>query len=100
MSIGFIGLGKMGRRMVQKLASDNHDVHVWNRTYEDSLELQKENPELKIYKTIEELYKALPEKIIWLMLPAAAVEEVLTEVSKYVKQGDIVIDGGNSRYQD
>lgn len=101
MQIGFIGLGKMGGRMVQKLIQDKHEVYAWNRTFAVSLDLQKENPKLKIAKTIEELISNLKSpKIIWLMVPANAVDEVLKEVTKYIKKGDIVIDGGNSNYLD
>jgi len=101
MQIGFIGLGKMGGRMVQKLTLDKHEVFAWNRTYDVSLELKKENPKLKITKTIQELVESLQSpKVIWLMVPAVAVDEVLDEVKKYIKTGDIVVDGGNSNYLD
>lgn len=101
MQIGFIGLGKMGGRMVQKLTGDKHEVYAWNRTFDVSLGLQKENPKLRIAKTIGELISNLKSpKIIWLMVPANAVDEVLEEVTKYIKKGDIVIDGGNSNYLD
>ncbi len=101
MQIGFIGLGKMGGRMVQKLTGDKHEVYAWNRTFDVSLGLQKENPKLRIAKTIGELISNLKSpKIIWLMVPANAVDEVLKEVTKYIKKGDIVIDGGNSNYLD
>ncbi len=101
MQIGFIGLGKMGGRMVQKLIDDKHEVFAWNRTFEVSKALQKENPKLNIVENIEELAGKLKSpKVIWLMVPAAAVDEILKEVTKYIEKGDIVIDGGNSNYLD
>ncbi|MDO8583079.1 MAG: decarboxylating 6-phosphogluconate dehydrogenase [bacterium] len=92
MKIGFIGLGKMGARMVQKLISQGHEVIAWNRS----------DHELKNVESVEKLVKSLESpKIIWSMLPAGdATEEILKEISKFVKAGDIVIDGGNSNFKD
>lgn len=101
MKIGFIGLGKMGSRMAGKLLSEGHEVVVWNRSPEAAQELRIKNKELRIAGTIEELIKKLEKpKIVWVMVPHAAVEEILTEVRKFVEVGDIVIDGGNSFYKD
>lgn len=92
MKIGFVGLGKMGGRMVQKLLSEGHEVLAWNRS----------DHELKNVETLEKLVKSLETpRIIWSMLPAGeATEEILKEVSKFVSQDDIVIDGGNSNFKD
>lgn len=92
MKVGFIGLGKMGSRMVEKLLKEGHEVTAWNRS----------DNELKTAETIEELVKNLEKpRIVWLIVPAGeATEEVLQEVSKYVEAGDIVIDGGNANYKD
>ncbi len=99
MKIGIIGLGKMGSRIAKKLAKDHH-VFVWNRSPEDVLELQKK-AKVKSKKTIEELIKSLARpRVVWVMVPHIAVEEILTEVKKSISRGDIVIDGGNSFYKD
>lgn len=101
MKSGFIGLGKMGSRMAEKLLNEGHEVVVWNRSIESANELRIKNHELRIARTIEELVRSLETpRIVWIMVPAAAVEEVLTEVRKFVEIGDIVIDGGNSFYKD
>src|SRR3989304_9372587 len=108
MQTGFIGLGKMGSRMVGKLVSDGHEVVVWNRSKETIEEFKNQNAKLKsesqkfkTSNTIKELVKGLKSpRIVWIMVPHIAVEEVLTEVKKFVEKGDIVIDGGNSIYQD
>lgn len=117
MKLGFIGLGKMGSRMVEKLLREGHQVVVWNRTKEvisnffakrDPAPLDKfqisnfENvkEKLEIAKTIKELVNLLkPPRIVWLMLPAGeATNTILTEVSEFVEPDDIVIDGGNSHF--
>ena len=101
MTIGFLGLGKMGSRMVSKLQKDGHKVYCWNRTHETALEIKKELRDLEVSKTIEDLVNSLPKPaIIWLMVPSSAVAEVLLELKKYIKAGDVVIDGGNSHFKD
>ncbi len=108
MKIGFIGLGKMGSRMAGKLANDGFEVHIWNRSKEAIEEFKRQNSKvkiesekLKVFETIEGLVRSLETpRVIWIMIPHVAVEEVLTEVRKFVSAGDIVIDGGNSFYKD
>ncbi len=108
MQLGFIGLGKMGSRMVEKLLSDNHEVIVWNRTQERvanfQFEISQKNLEkhLKIALTLENLVLGLKTpRVIWSMLPAGfPTEEVSTELSKLLEKDDILIDGGNSYFKD
>src|SRR5690348_12822998 len=98
MKVGFIGLGKMGSRIVKKLLSGGHEVVVWNRSEDPILSLQQEIRStnyvnnLDVASSIEELVSLLASpKVIWSMLPAGdATESVLQEVSKYVANGDIV----------
>lgn len=92
MRIGFIGLGKMGSRMVEKLLKEGHEVVAWNRS----------DNELKNAETVEELVKSLETpRVVWSMVPAGeATEDILNEISKFAEKGDIVIDGGNSHFKD
>lgn len=92
MKIGFIGLGRMGGRMVQKLLKEGHEVVAWNRS----------DHELKNAETIEKLIKSLEApRVIWSMLPAgSSTESILVEIDKFVSEKDIVIDGGNSNFKD
>lgn len=113
MRLGFIGLGKMGNRMVMKLLSEGQEVVVWNRTKEKitNLQLQIANSDFKdrlgVAESIEELVSKsestdeVGPRIIWSMLPAGQpTEDMLSEIGKYVREGDIVIDGGNARFND
>lgn len=102
MKIGFIGLGKMGSRMVSKLLQDKHDVVVWNRSSAPVEDLRFKIQDLRSSKTIKELVDSLSKpRIVWLMLPAGeATQNILDEISKYVQPGDIVIDGGNAHFKD
>ncbi len=109
MKIGFIGLGKMGNRMVSKLLEEGHEVIVWNRS-PDKISLLRQGFEgqanfkdnLIEASSVEDLVRQLEKpRIVWSMLPAGeATQEILGEVSKFVEAGDIVIDGGNSRFSD
>src|SRR3989344_6026613 len=117
MKLGFIGLGRMGSRMVIKLLEEGHKVVVWNRTREkisllchrlrqgfegqEGFEGQA-NFKLRVAETIEDLVKQLDKpRIVWLMLPAGeATEEILGKVEKYVDADDVIIDGGNAHWPD
>lgn len=108
MQLGFIGLGKMGTRMVEKLLADNHVVVAWNRsrdiTEQFRLVLSEKRLDDRFVAAvdIQALVQSLTvPRIIWLMLPAGEVtQSVLDEVVSYTEQGDIIIDGGNSFYKD
>lgn len=101
MKIGFIGLGKMGNRMVGKLASGGHDVVVWNRTEQVANDLQREISSITVSSGIKDLINSLPKPVvIWIMVSHSGVEDVLEEVKKYIEKGDVVIDGGNSHFLD
>ena len=109
MTIGFIGLGKMGSRMASKLLGEGHSLAVWNRSKDAIEEFKIQNAKfkitiqnLKVAETMRDLIKRLEQpRIVWAMVPAGdATEEILKEVSKFVEKDDIVIDGGNSNFKD
>lgn len=108
MQIGFIGLGKMGTRMVEKLLSEGHIIVGWNRTRQIiehfRFTLQEKNLDTSFIAAddVESLIKGLTiPRIIWVMVPAGEpTDTMMTEISKYIEEGDIVIDGGNSHFKD
>lgn len=108
MQLGFIGLGKMGSRMVLKLLEGGHEVVVWNRSLDtvENFKFQITNDQLKqkltVARTIEGVVSQLESpRIIWSMLPAGdATEAALQEVEKFATKDDIMIDGGNAHYAD
>ena len=108
MQLGFIGLGRMGNRMVTKLLEGGHEVVIWNRTEEKVVALRTQVSGLRIQgkliaaDSIDDLVKKLdPPRIIWSMLPSGdPTEQTLSEISKYIEKDDIVIDGGNAHYPD
>lgn len=112
MKIGFIGLGKMGSRMVEKLISEGHEVVAWNRTWDTArqfetkvkreIDIVKTKGKLKIVDSIGRLVLNLDHpRIVWVMLPAGETsEKVLIEVASFLGRGDILIDGGNAFWED
>jgi len=100
MKIGFIGLGKMGFNMVQRLANNGHEVVVWNRTSEAIKEAEVKGAIAS--SSIQDLVKKLPErKVVWLMVPSGKpVDANIEALSKLLKRNDIIIDGGNSYWKE
>src|SRR6266700_1163487 len=109
MQIALLGMGKMGRNIAEKLMLEGHQVVVWNRSREvlDKMRVEKASfivqQKLRIVHLLDELRDTLDKpRIVWLMLPAGeATEDVLQQLGEsIVDNGDIVIDGGNSFYED
>jgi len=100
--IGFIGLGRMGANMVNRmLESKNLDVHVWNRSEGPRLEAKKNGA--TAHETVEGLISSLKQKkkIVWMMLPSGKItEEMFQNLLGLLNKGDIIIDGANSNYLD
>lgn len=108
MQVGFIGLGRMGNRMVMKLLAEGHEVVVWNRSkdkVDELLSQKKKDWKISSADSVENLVKGLETpKVIWSMLPAGdPTEQMLMGpggIAEYVGTGDIVIDGSNSNFND
>lgn len=104
MKIGFIGLGRMGSRMVEKLLEEGHEVVAWNRTSTrvEQVKSQSQSEKLGVATSIKDLISLLDKpRIVWLMLPAGeATQEILNEVENDIENGDVIIDGGNAHFSD
>lgn len=106
--IGFIGLGRMGKNIVLNLLEHDIKVVAWNRSEGPREELREEADvlsngaeHLTLVETIDQLVEKLDSpRIIWLMVSAEAVNAVLTDLTPKLFAGDLVIDGGNSFYQE
>ena len=99
MQIGLVGLGRMGANMARRLVRGGHDCVVYNRKQGPVDELAKDGARgtTDLQKLVSML--ATP-RAVWLMVPAAAVDQVLDDLTPLLSKGDIVIDGGNSYYRD
>jgi 6-phosphogluconate dehydrogenase len=99
MQIGMIGLGRMGGNMVRRLIRKGHSCVVFNRSPQAVNELVKEKA---IGATsLADVAKNLEKpRSIWLMVPAAVVDDTIADLLPHLEVGDILIDGGNSYYVD
>lgn len=103
MKIGFIGLGRMGQLIVEKLIKSNIEVVIYNRSLQKTKELiaKLENKNLTSAFTPSELANSLQvPRVIWLMVSYNAVGEVLLKLTPHLSKGDIIVDAGNSYYKD
>src|SRR6185369_2246307 len=99
MQLGMIGLGRMGADMVRRLMRGGHDCVVYDRNPAAVAELVGNGAAGSA--SLTEFVAQLPSpRLVWLMVPAAAVEATIADVVPLLDAGDILIDGGNSHYHD
>jgi 6-phosphogluconate dehydrogenase len=91
MDIGMVGLGRMGGNMRERLRRNGHTVVGFDR-----------NREVSDVDTLEDLVSALPSpRVVWVMVPAGeATQSTIEALKGLLQQGDVVVDGGNSRWTD
>jgi 6-phosphogluconate dehydrogenase len=99
MQLGMIGLGRMGANMVRRLLRGGHQCVVFNRTPRAVNELvqEKATGSTSFQDFVTKLEKP---RAIWMMVPAAAVDETIAALLPLIDPEDILIDGGNSYYAD
>jgi 6-phosphogluconate dehydrogenase len=91
MEIGLVGLGRMGGNMRERLRLAGHTVTGYDR-----------NPEVSDVESLEAMIAKLPTpKVVWVMVPAGeATHATIQALGDLLDEGDLVIDGGNSRWTD
>ena len=91
MEIGLVGLGKMGGNMRERIRRAGHTVVGFDR-----------NPDVRDVDSLEAMVEQLPSpKIVWVMVPAGdATQQTVDALGELLGEGDLVIDGGNSRWTD
>jgi 6-phosphogluconate dehydrogenase len=99
MQLGMIGLGRMGGSMVSRLLHGGHACVVFDSQPASVTSLAQQGATGS--SSLADLVKKLDTpRVIWLMVPAAAVDTTLHELAPGLQSGDIVVDGGNSHYVD
>jgi 6-phosphogluconate dehydrogenase len=91
MDIGLVGLGKMGGNMRTRLRNAGHTVVGFDL-----------DPERRDVDSLEAMVEALPSpKVVWVMVPSGKVtQDTVDALGELLGEGDLVIDGGNSRWTD
>ncbi|MFC7217165.1 phosphogluconate dehydrogenase (NAD(+)-dependent, decarboxylating) [Streptomyces polyrhachis] len=89
MELGLVGLGKMGGNMRERIRRAGHTVVGYDR-----------DPDLADVAGLKELVDALPApRVVWVMVPSgAATQAVIDELGELLDPGDLIVDGGNSRW--
>lgn len=89
MQLGLVGLGKMGFNMRERLREGGHEVVGYDP-----------RPEVSDVPTLAALSAALDApRVVWVMVPSGSItDETITSLAEVLSPGDLVIDGGNSRY--
>jgi len=99
MQLGMVGLGRMGANMVRRLLKGGHQCTVFDQSAEAVKKLaeEKATPATDVGDFVRKLEKP---RAVWLMVPAAVVDQTIAELVPHLEKGDILIDGGNSYYVD
>ena len=100
MKIGMIGLGKMGGNMAERLLKGGHQIVGFAR-HEEAVNALEDKGGVGAGSVGELAGMLESPKVVWIMVPAGGpVDSVIEELLPHLDQGDIIIDGGNSRYTD
>jgi 6-phosphogluconate dehydrogenase len=90
MQLGLVGLGKMGGNMRERLRAAGHEVVGYDH-----------NPDISDAASLAEMVEKLAApRAVWVMVPATVTEQTIFQIADLLSEGDIVIDGGNSRFSD
>ncbi|NNF21956.1 MAG: NADP-dependent phosphogluconate dehydrogenase, partial [Saprospiraceae bacterium] len=107
--VGLIGLGVMGSSLSLNIADKGHSISVYNRSIGDEAQLlsnfmdrHSQYSQIQGYSTLDEFVESLetPRKIILMIKAGQAIDHVIKDLLPYLDDEDIIIDGGNSHYQD
>lgn len=102
--IGIIGLAVMGRSLALNMADHGYQVAGFNRSYEVTQQMEKAWPHKHFhgYPTLEEMVASLtkPRRIMMMIKAGKPVDSLIEQLLPLLEQGDIIMDGGNSFYED
>lgn len=101
MKIALVGLGKMGANMARRLRRGKVEVVGYNRSYDIVATLAKEEGLIPAKSLADVAQKLTTPRVIWLMLPSGQpTEQAILDLIPMLGKGDLIVDGGNSNYND
>ncbi len=100
MQIAMVGLGKMGANMTRRLVEGGHDVVVFD--IDPSAVKAVEDHGARGASSLKDVVEALDApRAVWVMVPAGRItDDTIEELASLLDPGDVIVDGGNSRYSD
>jgi 6-phosphogluconate dehydrogenase len=99
MQLGMVGLGRMGAGMVRRLMRDGHQCVVFD-SFQKMIDPLVKDGAVGASSLADMVSKLAAPRAVWLMVPAAVVDETIKELLPCLSKDDIIIDGGNSYYVD
>ncbi len=99
MQLGMVGLGRMGANIVRRVIKDGHTAVAFDTDADTVAGMEKEGA-IGAHTLKEFAEKLDKPRVAWVMIPAGITGKVIDELVGLMDEGDIIIDGGNSRYHD
>jgi 6-phosphogluconate dehydrogenase len=99
MQLGMVGLGRMGANIVRRLMHGGHECVVWTRNQATVAQLAGEGASGSA-DLDDFVAKLTTPRAAWIMVPAAATDDMIGQLAARMSPGDVIIDGGNSYYHD
>ena len=99
MQLGMIGLGRMGANMVRRLLRDGHECVVYDHS-PAAVQALAQDGAVGGDSLDQFVAQLKPPRAVWLMVPAAVVDQTLDDLAGRLQADDVVVDGGNSYYVD
>jgi 6-phosphogluconate dehydrogenase len=99
MQLGMLGLGRMGGNIVRRLMKAGHECVLFDTRPEAVASLAGEGA-TGAQNLGDFVARLTVPRAVWIMVPAAVVDDLVDELATRLDSGDIIIDGGNSHYQD
>src|SRR3984957_16207897 len=97
LQLGMVGLGRMGANMVRRLIREGHPCVVFDRS-QDAVRALVKDKAIGATALSDLVQKLDKPRAIWLMVPAAVVDQTIADLLPLLEAGDTLIDGGNSYY--
>jgi 6-phosphogluconate dehydrogenase len=97
--LGIVGLGRMGANMARRLLANGHECVVFDRS-RDAIEALANDNAVAAWSLADLVATLARPRVVWLMVPAAVVDDTLSDLLAHLAPGDMLIDGGNSHYED
>ncbi len=99
MQLGMIGLGRMGANMARRLMRGGHTCVAFD-VFPESVEKLAAEGACSAASLADLVTKLSAPRVVWMMVPAANVDQTIAELAPLLEPGDVLVDGGNSYYRD